>query len=136
MRAYAFEQLGKPDRAAAAWRVALNQPDNASWRGWSYLARALALGGHDSAAIAATLRARATAPNSVVADTVARLATAVRTGCYRPTSDSPSRGPASVRACDPLQVWLGGSGLQSARELQNARGKVPAAAPGGPAGSM
>jgi tetratricopeptide (TPR) repeat protein len=127
MWAYAYERLGWPNRAAGAWRVALRQPGVSTWRNWSFFARALALGGHLPQASEAVARAASLAADTVAAAQVARLAAALRDGCYRtdppaPTSSAVRAGAASLLPpCDPLGDWLQDVGPQTAKGLQNAR---------------
>lgn len=125
MRAYAWDRLGQPDHAAAAWRVALRQPRVSNWRNWSYLARSLALGGHLPGAVDAAARAALLATDTAAAAQVNRLIAALREGCYRPLarwrpapSDSPAGPP--LPPCDPLGDWFHDVGGQSAKPLQNA----------------
>ena len=127
MWAYAYERLGLTERSAGAWRVALRQPGVSNWRNWSFLARALAFGGHLTQASEAVARAANLASDTAAAAQVARLAAALRDGCYR--TDPPAPPSSAVRAgaapllppCDPLGDWLQDVGPQTAKGLQNAR---------------
>jgi Tfp pilus assembly protein PilF len=135
MRAYAFERLNDPDRAAAAWRVAVQQPGTASWLSWSFLARTLAMGGHDEAAREALRSARSVVPAEGRA-ILARLESAVSTGCYHNAARGsaasrrrPDGSQSALPACDSLGDWLDYAVVQSASSSQNATTR-PTAAPG------
>jgi tetratricopeptide (TPR) repeat protein len=116
MRAFAYERLGMPDRAVAAWRVALRHARQPGWREWSYLARALALGGRDEEALAVTRRARVLTRDTAAIAALARLGAAVRAGCYRAAD---ARDASGTRACDPVGNLLQ-QPAQSAKSSQNA----------------
>jgi cytochrome c-type biogenesis protein CcmH/NrfG len=128
MRAYAYERLGLPERAVAAWRVALGHALRPGWREWSYLARALALAGRADEALAATRRARVLTADSAAIAAIARLGAAVRAGCYRAAT---AQDPAGTRSCDPVGHLLQ-QPAQSANSSQNATTTSPASRPGHP----
>lgn len=107
IRAAAQEGLGKPDAAAAAWRVGIQHTGEPSWRMYSFLARSLAAGGHMTDAARALEQARTAARSAAVRATVAALERAIDEGCYSAGYAPMAAAVADRSTCDPLGRWLG-----------------------------
>jgi len=117
--AHAYEQVGRPLDAVAAWRAVLQRFGGDISHNWSWYARALARAGMTTDALEAADRAERLARGEPVTTTQARnVRTAIASGCYR------SADPAG---CDPLSNYFGvGTPAQNAVLLQNASAGSPA----------
>ena len=120
--ASAYHKLGRYDQAAGAWRAATSQKTGNLWLYWAMMARSLALGGHDAAALDAAAGAAQRAQGTPAAEaTVASLQTAIRQGCF-PDGEE----------CDPLHGWI--IGVPAAGNVANrqsdAKRNAPAVLPG------
>lgn len=108
IRAAAHEGLDDPDAAAAEWRVGILHTDDPSWRMWSFLARALAAGGHTRETEDALGHARELALEDAAERTVEQLGQAIRNGCYTDGFPPATAGEKDdSNACDPLGRWVG-----------------------------
>ena len=96
----AYDDLGRYDDAAGAWRASARARDGDIWLTHAFQARSLARAGRTPDAIAATDVAMKKAMNepSIIA-VVSKLKAAIAEGCYPSGSQ-----------CDPLQGWMITSG--------------------------
>jgi tetratricopeptide (TPR) repeat protein len=99
IRATAYDQLGRHNEAAGAWRVAVNHKRGSLWIYRAMLARALARAGHTEQALAALDSAATLLRNdSLALRVLASTRIAVVTKCYDPAGVDSSCG-------DPLAGW-------------------------------
>ncbi len=98
IKARAYEEQGRFDRAIGAWRAALRTTRSPRWVHQGMLARAQARFGDTSGALALTdSLARAHARDTVASATLRQVQVAILDGCY---------GPRGLAGCpDPLQDW-------------------------------
>jgi tetratricopeptide (TPR) repeat protein len=122
LRAQAWQNLGRWNDAAGAWRFAIRQPGGDTFTFRMMLARALAYAGQQSEAAAVFDQARGRAPaDTSLSRQLDQLDSAIRSGCLgvglSAHGSAPSAGAASCP--DPVRTW--GVALPAApQEVSNA----------------